>query len=202
MERLRAFLGRAEVTELVVRYTAITDRWRWDKVEALLTEHCVIETHVDRVLLIRNRAPRHTNLAPSVNWRERTGVRGQQQWVNVTVSIVGDEAFVLMSGTQTNTFPDRLERELEDPAGSDVSANGRRLEDRASARELRVATRGTRLRLRAAEDVAVDPRHGTHDSPRPGNTSGVTERERCAVTTPRRRRRGAPPVRPPRCRAR
>jgi hypothetical protein len=106
LRRLSEFLDRQEVADLVVKAHAITDRWEWEKLDALLTPDAVMETRIDSIPVFPNRTKDHDGYKESTNWRERTGVRGQHQWSNVVVTVSGDTAVVYMTGTQTNTFPD------------------------------------------------------------------------------------------------
>ncbi len=105
-QRLALFLDRQEVADLVKKAHAITDRWRWDELEPLLAEDRYMETRIDSVPIFANVTPTSSTFTPSTNWREEHNVRGHHQWTNVIVTIEGDTASVLMSGTQTNTYPD------------------------------------------------------------------------------------------------
>ncbi|WP_196218110.1 nuclear transport factor 2 family protein [Streptomyces blattellae] len=105
--RFSAFLDRAEVTELVLRFHAHLDRWDWDALPSMVTSDCSLATHIDGVPAFVNwDQGQNTGLTKKTNWREESGIKGQHQWTNVVVILDGDTANVMMSGTQTNSWPD------------------------------------------------------------------------------------------------
>lgn len=104
--KLTAYLARAELVDLVMRFHAHTDRWEWDRVADLVTDDCQISTCIDRVPVFQNWDGGNTGFTRSTNWREAAAVRGQHRWCNIIVDIDGGSAKLYMSGTQTNTFPD------------------------------------------------------------------------------------------------
>jgi SnoaL-like protein len=105
--RLSDFLDRAEVTELVLRFHAHVDRWDWDALRSMTTPDCSLATHVDDVPVFVNwYEGENTGMSDKTIWRAETGIKGQHQWTNVVVSLDGDSARVMMTGTQTNSWPD------------------------------------------------------------------------------------------------
>ncbi|WP_432198256.1 nuclear transport factor 2 family protein [Streptomyces sp. bgisy027] len=106
-QRFSDFLDRAEVTDLVLRFHAHIDRWDWDAVPSMITSDCSLATHIDGAPVFVNwDQGQNTGLSKNTNWREAAGITGQHQWTNVVVNLDGDTAHVMMSGTQTNAWPD------------------------------------------------------------------------------------------------
>jgi hypothetical protein len=105
-ECLRQHRDKIEISDLVVAFHAHYHRWHWDQLPGLLTQDCVVTTCIDRIPVVTNWEQGTVDSTEPTSWRETAQVRGQHQWSIVTVTVDDDTSTVLMTGTQTNTFPD------------------------------------------------------------------------------------------------